>query len=104
MPEQRLEHLDSSLRTEVGQVSANYASNNFNQQKNQRDTNIQSNRNGQRGRGRNYIAGGRGRIHCQVCNKPGHSALKCYHRFDQGFQGPPQQQNQGFQGFQAPPQ
>ncbi|KAA8519345.1 hypothetical protein F0562_013601 [Nyssa sinensis] len=26
---------------------------------------------------------------CQVCNKNGHTAIQCYHRFDQAFQGPP---------------
>ncbi|KAB5529228.1 hypothetical protein DKX38_019309 [Salix brachista] len=31
---------------------------------------------------------GRGnRPHCQLCNRPGHIALKCYHRFDISFQG-----------------
>lgn len=25
----------------------------------------------------------------QVCNKNGHMAIQCYHRFDQAFQGPP---------------
>ena len=39
-----------------------------------------------RGRGR----GGRGnssshRPTCQVCNKPGHAALQCYHRFDNSY-------------------
>jgi hypothetical protein len=24
---------------------------------------------------------------CQVCGKQGHTALRCYHRFDQGYQG-----------------
>ena len=91
--EQRLEHLDSPTQVEGGQISANYSSN-YNQER-RRDVNIQSNRGGQRGRGRNNNNrfGGRGRIHCQVCNKPGHSALKCYHRFDHGFQRPSQQQN-----------
>ena len=28
---------------------------------------------------------------CQVCNKPGHHALKCYHRFDLNFQDQSQQ-------------
>ena len=28
------------------------------------------------------------RPQCQVCNKYGHSALKCYHRFNPWFQAP----------------
>ena len=51
-------------------------------------------RNQYRGRGRNYRdvsfytgSNGRNTFHrdtmiCQVCDKPGHSAKKCYHRFD----------------------
>uniref|UniRef100_A0A5B7C9B1 Uncharacterized protein n=1 Tax=Davidia involucrata TaxID=16924 RepID=A0A5B7C9B1_DAVIN len=32
-------------------------------------------------------------ISCQICNKPGHQALDCYHRMDYSYQGrhPPQQ-------------
>ncbi|KAA8516956.1 hypothetical protein F0562_017226 [Nyssa sinensis] len=30
---------------------------------------------------------------CQVCGKPGHSARKCYHRFDLTYQDPPHSQN-----------
>ncbi|KAB5514017.1 hypothetical protein DKX38_027923 [Salix brachista] len=47
--------------------------------------------------GRNYTSSrghGRGRWNrsnnrplCQLCNRPGHVALKCYHRFDISYQG-----------------
>ena len=46
---------------------------------------------------RNNFASGRGRgrgrwnkgsrPHCQLCKRPGHVALKCYHRFDISYQG-----------------
>ncbi|KAF5449470.1 hypothetical protein F2P56_029911 [Juglans regia] len=26
---------------------------------------------------------------CQVCQKPGHTAIRCYHRFNQAYQSPP---------------
>ncbi|KAK2638719.1 hypothetical protein Ddye_026514 [Dipteronia dyeriana] len=97
MHEQRLEHLDSPSRVEIGQISANYTSNNNQEKKGQRDFNYQGNRGGYRERGRSKWTGGRSRIHCQVCNKPGHNGLKCYHRFDEAYQGPPpydQQLNQ----------
>jgi len=64
---------------------------------------------GFRGRGNNYRGGNRGRGHpsngrgrgssfnnttssqprhtCQVCGKQGHTAIRCYRRFDQEFQG-----------------
>lgn len=42
---------------------------------------------GTRGKGQ-----GRGRINnhvwCQLCGKPGHTCHKCWHCFDQSFQGP----------------
>jgi hypothetical protein len=31
--------------------------------------------------------GGRGKIPCQVCGKIGHSALRCYKRFDANYNG-----------------
>ncbi|XP_031282138.1 uncharacterized protein LOC116140680 [Pistacia vera] len=37
-----------------------------------------------RGRGRGYF---KPKLICQVCGKIGHSALQCYYRFDQDFQG-----------------
>ncbi|KAL5811843.1 hypothetical protein ACOSQ3_026793 [Xanthoceras sorbifolium] len=41
-----------------------------------------------RGRGGRYVNRSDQKIHCQLCAKPGHSALQCYKRFDQQFQGP----------------
>ena len=34
-------------------------------------------------------------MQCQVCGKQGHMALKCFYRFDQSFQSPLYQQQQG---------
>ncbi|GMI72814.1 hypothetical protein HRI_000950700 [Hibiscus trionum] len=45
-----------------------------------------SNRGGGRG-GRFFNGGGRTRIQCQICGKLGHLAIRCYHRFDQSFDG-----------------
>ncbi|KAF5460471.1 hypothetical protein F2P56_020335 [Juglans regia] len=53
-------------------------------------TNMQ--RGGRRGRGRglNYFSNrSDGCPLCQVCQKPGHTALSCYHRFNQSYQSPP---------------
>ena len=44
------------------------------------------NHNHGRGHGRN-VANGNSHLICQVCKKPGHIALTCYHRFDHSFQG-----------------
>ena len=60
------------------------------------------NQRGGRG-GRGYGRGGK-KIVCQPCEKPGHSAAKCWHRFEQNYTPPqvqyrgnaPQHQNQGF--------
>lgn len=44
-----------------------------------------------RGRGRGssspFSFNSSNRPHCQVCRKPGHTASKCYHRFDHSYQG-----------------
>jgi len=56
-----------------------------------------------RGHYRSRGRGGRSHFHdsthsssliCQVCLKPGHSARKCYHRFDLSYQAPPHSKNQ----------
>ena len=57
------------------------------------------NPNSGRGRGRNFF---KPKIFCQVCGKPGHTAVQCYHRLDLSYNGPqnhlsyngPQNQNQ----------
>ncbi|KAF5475573.1 hypothetical protein F2P56_007367 [Juglans regia] len=41
-----------------------------------------------RGRGPSFFSQGRGPL-CQVCHKPGHSALNCYFRFDHSYQAAP---------------
>jgi hypothetical protein len=38
-----------------------------------------------RGRGRNNSSYNSNRPVCQVCHKPGHTALQCYHRFDNSY-------------------
>ncbi|KAB5573958.1 hypothetical protein DKX38_001152 [Salix brachista] len=65
----------------------------------------------ERGRGRGKWGRGN-RPLCQLCNRPGHIALKCYHRFDISFQGQhssnPQHTNNPFSAksvyFQSFPQ
>uniref|UniRef100_A0A2N9H025 Retrotransposon gag domain-containing protein n=1 Tax=Fagus sylvatica TaxID=28930 RepID=A0A2N9H025_FAGSY len=81
---------------DLSHVSANYATN---------SPSNRSNNNGDRGGGRNNYGPGRGsfsnsqrnqhgngrgqtnsnRPICQVCHKPGHAALTCYHRFDNSY-------------------
>jgi hypothetical protein len=40
---------------------------------------------------------------CQVCNKPGHTALQCYHRFDHSFQYENAPNMQAFNTSACPP-
>jgi hypothetical protein len=81
---------------DLSHASANYATN---------SSSHRSNNNGGRGGGRNNYGSGRGsfsnsqrnprgrgrgrntsnRPVCQVCHKPGHAALTCYHRFDNSY-------------------
>lgn len=42
-----------------------------------------------RGRGRGRNGNNFNRITCQMCTRTGHSAAKCYHRFDPAFTPPP---------------
>lgn len=44
------------------------------------------------------------RIVCQLCGKMGHTAMKCFHRFDVYFQSPPRAQNQQFSSLHQPQQ
>lgn len=46
-----------------------------------------NNRGRGKGGGRNGGWNNSSRPICQICGKPGHVAAKCYHRFDQTFQG-----------------
>lgn len=51
-------------------------------------------RNQRGGRGGRSFGRGGNKIVCQLCEKPGHSAAKCWHRFEQNFT-PPQVQFRG---------
>ena len=64
-----------------------------------------SNQNGRgtRGHGRgssksssNLFSFGTPRVVCQVCNKPGHATISCYHRFDCSYQADPPATAQAF--------
>ncbi|KAL5834194.1 hypothetical protein ACOSQ4_013691 [Xanthoceras sorbifolium] len=80
--EQRIEQLNTSSQIEANVASANFASNSDGG-KNQRGGGIQS-RGNNRGRGRGNKGGkwNNQKLQCQLCQKPGHSALQCYKRFD----------------------
>lgn len=87
--EQRIEQLYGGLRLELGSATANLVSSGQSDRRNL--IGGYSGRNGDnksRGRGRN---GGRWNsnygLFCQVCGKPGHTAIQCYHRFDRACQG-----------------
>ncbi|KAB5551985.1 hypothetical protein DKX38_009296 [Salix brachista] len=101
--EMRLEQLNSPLASENLTPSANFAT------QFRKSLNLQSfNGYPSNSPGRNYTPGrgrGRGRWNrsnrlplCQLCNRSGHIALKCYHRFDIAYQG----QNNSSQGFRPP--
>ncbi|KAL5822841.1 hypothetical protein ACOSQ4_020741 [Xanthoceras sorbifolium] len=95
--EQRIEQLNTSSVIDVSSgVSANFV------------THFDGGGRGYQGRGSRQqrgsnFRGGRGRcrggrwnaqkLHCQLCQKPGHSALQCYKRFDQNWHGNTQFQN-----------
>ena len=67
------------------------------------NSNNNSNRNS-RGRGRgcgSNLFSGAPRTICQVCLKPGHDALDCYHRFENSYQ---RDSNQNMQAYFAAPQ
>ncbi|KAB5519913.1 hypothetical protein DKX38_024232 [Salix brachista] len=89
--EMRLEQLNIPLAPDNSTPSAHLAS------QLRRTLNLQGfNGNPSYSFGRGYTSNrsrGRGRWNrgsrplCQLCNRPGHMALKCYHRFDISFQG-----------------
>uniref|UniRef100_A0A2N9FE22 Reverse transcriptase Ty1/copia-type domain-containing protein n=1 Tax=Fagus sylvatica TaxID=28930 RepID=A0A2N9FE22_FAGSY len=60
-----------------GRHSSNYSSN--------RGGRFSSNNHRGRGRGRQNYSYSSNRPVCQVCQKPGHVALQCYHRFDNTY-------------------
>ncbi|KAL5794663.1 hypothetical protein ACOSP7_003257 [Xanthoceras sorbifolium] len=99
MHEQRIEQLNTATQISVGGASAHYASSS-----NKGNNNIRGGYNNARARNRSRGRGGRygnrpgQKIHCQLCAKPGYSALQCYRRFDQQFQGPNNQGNQSVFG------
>ncbi|KAJ0983603.1 hypothetical protein J5N97_011858 [Dioscorea zingiberensis] len=55
------------------------------------------NHSGYRGGGRNFHSS---RPNCQVCGKAGHTALKCYHRFDHSYQA---EESANFAGLTTTP-
>ncbi|KAL5745598.1 hypothetical protein ACOSP7_026744 [Xanthoceras sorbifolium] len=83
MHEQRIESLNSTSQVSINGSSANYASNNNAERKDQRGGSSY-NRNGSRIRGKGGRSEGM-RPYCQLCTKPGHHTFQCYHRFDQHF-------------------
>ena len=60
-----------------GRHSSNYSSN--------RGSRFSLNNHRGRGRGRQNYSYSSNRPVCQVCQKPGHVALQCYHRFDNTY-------------------
>ena len=86
--EQRIESCESTTQVDVNGTSAHYATkeNSFNFGYNKGNGNYRGQPHGSRGEG-----GGRNqsknKLICQVYRKPGHIALKCYHRFDLSYQG-----------------
>ena len=68
-----------------------------------RGSSSNQNSRGKRGRGRgssksssNPFSFGTPRVVSQVCNKPGHAAISCYHRFDHSYQADPPTTTQAF--------
>ncbi|KAH6816202.1 hypothetical protein C2S51_021022 [Perilla frutescens var. frutescens] len=98
--EARLESLRfSSINTEGSQPSANQVSQTSHPYTNRGRGNNQHYRGGRgnfRGRGR----GRENKTICQVCGGPGHTADKCWHRFDHNY-GPPNHQQQTSQQGQS---
>ncbi|KAL5810103.1 hypothetical protein ACOSQ4_026671 [Xanthoceras sorbifolium] len=89
MHEQRIEKLNSATQLSIRGVSTHYASsNNRGNRNNIRGYDNSKGGNRLRGRGGRYVNRSDQKIHCQLCAKPGHSALQCYKKFDQQFQGP----------------
>lgn len=116
--ESRLESSKSTpLNSDGSQPSAHYANHNNTQRgghfgfQHTRGRGFQaSNRGGRGGSNRGVFNGGRGRGRspgnkpvCQVCFIPGHTADRCWHRFDQTFVAKQQQQqNQQSPGHYKP--
>ncbi|KAH6791771.1 hypothetical protein C2S52_002248 [Perilla frutescens var. hirtella] len=90
------------INTDRSQPSANIFTHSFNRRngplagQGNRDMgyqgNNQNNRGGKCGRGRGRSQGHR--TSCQVCKKPGHTAYRCWHRFDHNYKGQNQPQQQ----------
>lgn len=85
------ERIEKSHRSDLSLVQANLAQTILQDgvQKNAQENGGRSGGGGKKGCGRGQ--GGRshwqnsGRPQCQVCNKYGHTAWQCYHKFDQAF-------------------
>lgn len=89
--EMRIEQQHTTAALDLHNPTANYAAA---AKKGPSSTPSTGYNNNNRGRGTNRGRGGRNsnnrggnRPICQVCGRSGHTALKCYHRFDLSFQG-----------------
>ncbi|XP_042029862.1 uncharacterized protein LOC121776758 [Salvia splendens] len=103
--------LDSAVKNSSINREGSIPTANLVQAENQRsnsNSNFRNGRNNYRGNGgRSFNFRGRGgragrsggKIICQLCQKPGHGANKCWHRFEQNFvPTPPQVRNPNLQG------
>ena len=103
--ESRLEAARSSpLNTDGSQPSANVAfTNNHRDGRNGVSNPPRSDGRSYRGRRGGRGRFGTGRLTCQVCQKPGHSADRCWYRFDQGYSPQAPRAHPPIPGFQPPP-
>ncbi|KAL5782158.1 hypothetical protein ACOSP7_007187 [Xanthoceras sorbifolium] len=105
MHEQRIEQLNSTTQLEVQSASANYAVYDSNDKRFQRGgyNNGRGSNSQCRGRSRGgWWNNNNNRPPCQICRREGHSAYKCYNRFDRNFQQSVNNQNSTF-GAPSPP-
>ena len=108
-----LQDLQFSLQTHEMRIQSLASSTIDSVQANLANLNMQNNNRGQWRGSRPYNRGGKSRsngrsagrgnrVTCQLCGKPGHSVLKCYHRFDISFQGPPPDESPPSNNPQSP--
>ncbi|KAL5763417.1 hypothetical protein ACOSP7_019681 [Xanthoceras sorbifolium] len=90
--EQRLEQLNSISSIDASGASAHFVSNSAPNGNNRGGFTFRGNNSGRGGRGRGRKWNNNNRISCQLCSKSSHGALQCYRRFDQSWNGAPQQQ------------
>ncbi|KAL5833967.1 hypothetical protein ACOSQ3_017641 [Xanthoceras sorbifolium] len=89
--EQRLEQLNSISSIDASGALAHFISNSAPNGNNRGGFTSRGNNSGRGGRGRGRKWNNNNRISCQLCSKSGHGALQCYKRFDQSWNGAPQQ-------------